>query len=84
MALKCQLCGKEYFHDGKVCNICVETAINSGLQIDKKWRCDNFLELRNLAFGSVELIEHSWDDNLEISFNNLQEEDKLNHFLRFE
>ncbi|MHA1916182.1 MAG: hypothetical protein ACW986_17640 [Promethearchaeota archaeon] len=85
MPLKCQVCGNDYFHDGKVCQTCEETAMNSGLQADQKWRCDNFLELRTLAFGSIELINHSWDDNLGIRLHNLQEEEgKINHFLRFE
>jgi hypothetical protein len=53
--LKCHLCGKEYYHDGKVCHVC-EEAVNKGLLsrggLDtKKWRCDNFLELEGLPFG---------------------------------
>jgi len=55
MSLKCQVCGKEYYHDGKICQTCEETANNSSLShsgIDtKKWRCDNFLELKSLPFG---------------------------------
>ncbi|MHA2035169.1 MAG: hypothetical protein ACW98X_01970 [Promethearchaeota archaeon] len=53
--LKCHLCGKEYHHDGKVCHTCEETANNSllhqGGNQPKKWRCDNFLELKSLPFG---------------------------------
>ena len=55
MSLKCHLCGKEYYHDGKLCQTCEKTANNSllphsGLDT-KKWRCDNFLELKGLPFG---------------------------------
>ncbi len=55
MSLKCHLCGKEIYHDRKICQTCEETANNSSLShsgIDtKKWRCDNFLELKSLPFG---------------------------------
>ncbi|MFX1375220.1 MAG: hypothetical protein ACFFA0_05355 [Promethearchaeota archaeon] len=55
MPLKCQFCGKEYIHDGKICHSCEEKAINSGLSSkdgkDHKWRCDNFLEINSLAYG---------------------------------
>ena len=56
MPLKCQICGKEYLHDGKICHTCEETAITSGLSSQdgnyRKWRCDNFSELNGLVFGS--------------------------------
>ena len=55
MPLKCQICGKEYLYDGKICHTCEETAITSGLSSqygkDHKWRCDNFIELNGLVFG---------------------------------
>lgn len=55
MSLKCHLCGKEIYHDRKICQICEETAINSSLPHSgreiKKWRCDNFLELKSFPFG---------------------------------
>ncbi|MHA2283362.1 MAG: hypothetical protein ACXAC5_21185 [Promethearchaeota archaeon] len=55
MSLKCHICGKEYYHDGKICHTCEETANNSSLShsgvATKKWRCDNFLELDGLPFG---------------------------------
>ena len=55
MSLKCHLCGKEYFHDGKICHTCEETTSNGSLSHSgintKKWRCDNFLELKGLPFG---------------------------------
>jgi len=56
MPLKCQICGKEYLQDGKICHTCEETAITSGLSSQdgnyRKWRCDNFIELNGLVFGS--------------------------------
>jgi len=56
MPLKCQICGREYLYDRKVCHTCEETAITSGLSSqdgnDRKWRCDNFTELNGLVFGS--------------------------------
>jgi len=57
ISLKCQLCGKEIYYDRKVCRNCEDDAIKSGLNelsegIHKKWRCDNFLELTSLVFGS--------------------------------
>lgn len=56
MPLKCQICGKEYLYDGKICHTCEETAITSGLSSQdgnyRKWRCDNFTELNGLVFGS--------------------------------
>jgi len=55
MSLKCHLCGKEIYHDRKICQTCEETANNSSLSHSglgtKKWRCDNFLELKSLPFG---------------------------------
>lgn len=54
--LKCPLCGKEYLHDMKVCHNCESTANNSlnhrYESNTNKWRCDNFLEVSNIAFGS--------------------------------
>jgi uncharacterized OB-fold protein len=53
MSLKCPICGKEYLHDRRVCYRCEEIAINSGLNsVEKKWRCDNFLESSRLVFGN--------------------------------
>lgn len=56
MPLKCQICGKEYLYDRKICHTCEETAITSGLGSqegnNRKWRCDNFSELSGLVFGS--------------------------------
>jgi len=57
MSLKCPLCGVKYSYDRKICHTCEETAINSNLasqdgRHDNKWRCDNFLEVNCLAFGS--------------------------------
>lgn len=56
MPLKCQICGKEYLYDGKICHTCEETANTSGLSSQdgnyRKWRCDNFSELNGLVFGS--------------------------------
>ncbi len=55
MPLKCQICGKEYLYDGKICHTCEEIANTSGLSSqdgkDRKWRCDNFIELNGLVFG---------------------------------
>ncbi|MHA2131591.1 MAG: hypothetical protein ACW99L_16620, partial [Promethearchaeota archaeon] len=57
MSLKCQLCGKEIYHDRKVCHQCEDSAEKSRLHVqdgrhNNKWRCDNFLELNSLVFGS--------------------------------
>ncbi|MFX0081869.1 MAG: hypothetical protein ACFE94_08960 [Candidatus Hodarchaeota archaeon] len=56
MPLKCQICGKEYLYDGKICHSCEESAITSGLTsregYEHKWRCDNFIEPNGLVFGS--------------------------------
>ena len=56
MPLKCQICGKEYLYDRKICHTCEETANISGLSSQdgnyRKWRCDNFIELNGLVFGS--------------------------------
>ncbi|MFX1531827.1 MAG: hypothetical protein ACFFBC_11995 [Promethearchaeota archaeon] len=56
MVLKCQICGKEYLHDGKICHSCEETMITSGLSSQdgnyRTWRCDRFSELNGLVFGS--------------------------------
>ena len=56
MSLKCQFCGEEYDYDGKICHSCEETAITNGLASQDgnyhKWRCDNFIELNGLVFGS--------------------------------
>ena len=55
MALKCQICGKEYLYDRKICHTCEESANISGLScpegIVRKWRCDSFVELSGLVFG---------------------------------
>ncbi|MHA2390982.1 MAG: hypothetical protein ACXAEX_03360 [Promethearchaeota archaeon] len=54
--LKCHLCGKEYFYDSEICHECEEIAVTGLRSQDRrnsnKWRCDNFLEVSNLAFGS--------------------------------
>ncbi len=52
MALRCQLCGEELKYDCKVCHNCEKIVVDNGLRNDKKWRCDNFLELPSLPFGS--------------------------------
>ncbi len=99
MSLKCQLCGKEIYYDRKVCHRCEETAVKSGLNAqdgkhNNKWRCDNFLELKSLAFGSkltiphlenLENIEYNWNNLRSISNDNIQmNERKINYFLKFE
>ncbi|MFX1329342.1 MAG: hypothetical protein ACFE91_14530 [Promethearchaeota archaeon] len=56
MPLKCPICGKEYFYDRKICQICENISLYSGL-IDndeiksQKWNCGIFLEFDTLAFG---------------------------------
>jgi hypothetical protein len=52
MALRCQLCGAELKYDCKICHNCEQIAVDKGLRNDKKWRCDIFLELPGLPFGS--------------------------------
>ncbi|MFX1524989.1 MAG: hypothetical protein ACFFCC_15890 [Promethearchaeota archaeon] len=49
--LRCHLCGKEYFHDGKICRSCEETIASHRRTSVNKWRCDGFLELNSLPFG---------------------------------
>ncbi len=55
MTLKCQICGKEYLYDRKICHSCEESANISGLSCPegtvRKWRCDNFIESSGLVFG---------------------------------
>jgi len=56
MSLKCPFCGKEYFHDRKICQTCEDKSINSGLvynEDDKpqKWNCSKFLGIDTIAFG---------------------------------
>jgi hypothetical protein len=56
MPLKCPICGKEYYYDSKICQICESKFINSGLTINaedkpKRWNCGIFLEFDTLAFG---------------------------------
>lgn len=56
MPLKCPICGKEYFHDRKICKVCESKSIYSGLAItdentSQKWNCGIFLEFDTLAFG---------------------------------
>jgi len=92
MSLKCHICGKEYYHDRKVCHTCEETATNSLLSqggVDsEKWRCDNFLELKSLPFGCKEKLENyenDWNIINTIRFDKIEmSETKINHFLRFE
>ncbi|MHA1988259.1 MAG: hypothetical protein ACW98D_16610 [Promethearchaeota archaeon] len=92
MSLKCHLCGKEYYHDRKVCPSCEEIASSSLLSqsgIDtKKWRCDNFLELKSLPFGSNEKLENydnDWNFINTVKFDKTEmNKTKINHFLRFE
>ncbi len=101
--LKCHLCGKEYYHDRKVCKTCEETANSSLLSHNgvgtEKWRCDNFLELKSLPFGcncdsiaeelthkdKLENHEYDWNIYTTIRFSKTGiNEEKINHFLRFE
>jgi len=97
MSLKCQICGKEFYHDRKVCETCEEIASNSSLshsEMDtKKWRCDNFLELKSLPFGcngitheeKLENYGSDWNILTAIKFDKTEmSEKKINHFLRFE
>ena len=96
MSLKCQVCGKEYYHDGKICQTCEETASNSLFSqsgIDtKKWRCDNFLELKSLPFGCNGIIhkeklendEYAWNTFTSIRFDKTEMNEKTINFLRFE
>ncbi|MFX1375214.1 MAG: hypothetical protein ACFFA0_05325 [Promethearchaeota archaeon] len=56
MSLKCPICGKEYSYDKKICQVCEDRLINSGLVCNnenksQKWNCDIFLECNTLAFG---------------------------------
>ncbi|MFX1373578.1 MAG: hypothetical protein ACFFCE_17145 [Promethearchaeota archaeon] len=56
MSLKCPVCGKEYYYDRKICQVCEERSIYSGLVCTnenkpQKWNCDIFLECNTLAFG---------------------------------
>jgi len=55
MTLKCPVCGKEYFYEGKICQDCEDYSTYSGLtkieSFDKhKWNCALFLEKDNSAF----------------------------------
>jgi len=92
VSLKCHLCGKEYYHDRKVCPSCEETASSSLLSKSgtdtEKWRCDNFLELKSLPFGcneKLENYENDWNFINTIKFDKTEmSETKINHFLRFE
>ncbi|MFX1601700.1 MAG: hypothetical protein ACFFB6_13990 [Promethearchaeota archaeon] len=63
MSLKCPICGKVYFHDSKICQICESKSIYSGLiknddNKSQKWNCGIFLEFDTLAFG-----KHKPDDS---------------------
>jgi hypothetical protein len=97
MSLRCQLCGKEYYHDRKVCHTCEETANNSLLSHNDlntdKWRCDNFLELKCLPFGEegithrkkLENKEYNWKMFTTNQFDKTElDENTINYFLRFE
>lgn len=54
MALICIFCRKEYHHDRKICQLCEDYSIYSGLAFSNenngKWRCDKFLELNTIFF----------------------------------
>jgi len=56
MSLKCPFCGNEYYHDRKICQICEDKAVNSGLVYNEddgpqRWNCSEFLGIDTLAFG---------------------------------
>ena len=56
MSLNCPICGKEYFHDRKICQECEDSSIYSGLittygEESQKWNCGIFLEDTNSVFG---------------------------------
>ena len=54
MSLKCPFCGKEYFHDSKICQTCEDKSNNYGLiytyKKSQKWNCGIFLEFDTLTF----------------------------------
>ena len=50
MTLKCPICGEEYFHDSKICQICEGNSnYRELLKVrkykSKKWNCGIFLEI---------------------------------------
>ena len=56
MSLKCPICGKEYFHDRKICPICESKSKPTRSTIKEenltqKWNCGIFLGIDTLAFG---------------------------------
>jgi len=56
MSLNCPICGKDYFHDRKICQECEDSSIYSGLiatqgEENQKWNCGIFLEGNNSVFG---------------------------------
>jgi hypothetical protein len=56
MSLKCPFCGNEYYHDMKICQICEDKSVNSGLvynEVDgpQRWNLSEFLGIDTLAFG---------------------------------
>jgi len=56
MSLKCPICGKEYYYDSKICQICENESIDSGLinydeNRPQRWNCGVFLEFDTLSFG---------------------------------
>ena len=60
MPLKCPFCGKEYFHDSKICQTCKDKSINSGFihsdkKISQKWNCAFYIGYDTLAFGRQKL-----------------------------
>ena len=56
MPLKCPICGKEYFYDSKICQMCENKShysglINNDVNKSQKWNCGIFLEFDTLTFG---------------------------------
>ncbi|MFX0047479.1 MAG: hypothetical protein ACFE8G_04840 [Candidatus Hermodarchaeota archaeon] len=57
MSLKCPICGKEYYYESKICQICENESINCGLISNdenrpQRWNCGIFLEFDTLTFGT--------------------------------
>jgi len=62
MSLKCPICGKEYYHESKICQSCENRSINSELiesneNKSQQWNCGRFLEFKTLAFSKYKLNE---------------------------
>ena len=77
MTLKCPICGKEYYYDRKICQVCESKSIYSGLianerNATQKWNCGIFLESDTLTFSRHKLSDRYIKINSEPKYSDFK------------